>query len=97
MIAQESSDSEANGQGSVEPLLWTIDDLARAMALSRDTVERMEAAGAIGPVRLQHLPRVRFLADECRAWIAARCPRRDLWEQRNGHEVRGRVQKAHEK
>jgi predicted DNA-binding transcriptional regulator AlpA len=82
----------------LERLLWGLDDLARAMGVDRRTVERMEAAGAIGPVRIKLPGRlVRFLADECGAWILARCPARDLWQQRDGLEVRRHVQKTLEK
>jgi hypothetical protein len=76
-----------------EPLLWSLNDLARALGVSRRTAERLEATGAIGPVRitLRGGRAVKFLADECQAWIAARCPPRDQWNERNGQEIRRRT------
>ena len=71
---------EANGQAPIAPLL-------RAMGMSRRTVERLKGAGAIRPARVKLPGRlVRFLADECRGWIAAHCPPRDDWQRRNGQE-----------
>jgi excisionase family DNA binding protein len=80
------------------PLLWSIADLSRAMGISRRTVERLEAAGAIGPDRFPLPGRlVRFSADECRAWIAAHCPPRDEWRTRNGQNIRSETEKRRTK
>jgi hypothetical protein len=49
----ETEQPKANGQAPASPLLWSIDDLAPAMGMSRRTVERLEAAGAVGPVRVK--------------------------------------------
>jgi predicted DNA-binding transcriptional regulator AlpA len=97
---RKTDQTEGNGQADPTPcaLLWSIDDLARAMGISRRTLERLEAGGAIGPVRVKLPGRmVRFLADECRVWIAAHCPPRDEWRGRNGQDNRRQASKSHEK
>ncbi len=91
----------ANGQQAEIPgevLLWRVDDLARALGCDRRTVERLEAAGKLGPRRVKLGGMVRFQAAECRAWVAAGCPPRDEWTWHvHGQEIRRHVQKAREK
>jgi prophage regulatory protein len=67
-----------------EPLLLTAPQAAALCGVSEATWHRMSAAGRCpAPVRLSR-GCVRWLAEELRAWAAARCPGRKEWQARQG-------------
>src|SRR5438045_1436464 len=78
---------EANGQAPpspVQPLLWTVDDLAKALSCSRRTIERLEGAGKLGVRRVKLGRMIRYVASECRAWVEGGC------RENHGQNIRGR-------
>jgi predicted DNA-binding transcriptional regulator AlpA len=64
---------------AVEPLAWDIKRLAEALSISTASAWRLNAAGKLPrPVRVGRS--VRWPVAEVRAWLAAGCPPRDVWE-----------------
>jgi excisionase family DNA binding protein len=52
------------------PPLWTIDDVARRLAISRDSVYRLVRSGALSPLRVGE--RLRFRPEEIEQYLERR-------------------------
>src|SRR5205823_13404612 len=90
----DKPETEANGRATpspVQPLLWTVDDLAKALSCSRRTIERLEGAGKLGVKRVKIGRMVRYVASECRAWVENGC--REL----QGQNIHSPAKKGREK
>lgn len=64
-------------------LLLTKSQLAQQLGVGIRTLERMDAAGLLGPEKQRFSKTlVRWRAAEVEAWIAASCPARARWKWR---------------
>lgn len=73
------------------PALISIAELAGMLGLSRRGIERLRAAGRLGPAAINFGARcVRFRAQEVENWIHAGCPPADRWRalQKGGSRER---------
>ena len=61
---------------TISPAVYTADELARLLAVSRRAVERWEAAGKLPPEARLRLPGrvVRYRRDVIDRWLEAGCP-----------------------
>src|SRR5262245_11866299 len=77
-----------SAESRIAPILLDPAAAATALGISRAHFFRLHSAGQIPlPVRLgRRCPRWR--ADELRAWTAAGCPPRDVWEQMKKSDTR---------
>src|SRR5437762_6486514 len=93
-LNDQTETPEANGQARpspVQPLLWTVDDLAKALSCSRRTIERLEAAGKLGVRRVRLGRMIRYVASECRAWVETGC------RENHGQNMRSETEKRRTK
>ena len=70
-----------------EPLLWSCEEFADVLGVSKRTIRRMDQIGKL-PRRIVVGRLVRWRVDEIRSWIDAGCPHRDEWEavRKNGRD-----------
>jgi prophage regulatory protein len=73
--------STGRTDGAFQPLASTATDAARLCGVSRSQWFKLQAMGKVpAPVRLgTRAPRWRV--DELKAWLAAGCPDRAVWER----------------
>ena len=66
-----------------EPLLLSADAAAKVLQVSRTTLYVMNVTGKLGPRPLNLTNRrcPRWSRAELQEWIAAGCPRREVWER----------------
>jgi excisionase family DNA binding protein len=66
-----------------EALVVTREQVARLLAISKRTLDRMVTQGAfLPPIKVGKS--VRWRIDELKAWIAAGCPLPSSFQERNG-------------
>jgi predicted DNA-binding transcriptional regulator AlpA len=66
-------------QIALTPLLIDADGVAVMLGVSRRTVYSMQSTGELGPMALTVGGRKLWRTAELSAWVAAGCPRRDVW------------------
>ena len=66
-------------QVAVTPLLVSADGVAAMLGVSRRTVYSMHSTGELGPMPLTVGGRKLWRVAELNAWVAAGCPRREVW------------------
>lgn len=59
-----------NPAPQTERLLVSVNDAAAMLSLSRRTVQSLQAAGELRPIRVGKL--VRFAVDDLRAWVESK-------------------------
>jgi predicted DNA-binding transcriptional regulator AlpA len=67
-------------QAAVTPLLIGADGVAAMLGVSRRTVYSMQSTGELGPMALTVGGRKLWRTEELSRWVAAGCPRRELWK-----------------
>ncbi len=66
-------------QVSLAPLLIDADGVAAMLGVSRRTVYSMQSTGELGPMALTVGGRKLWRTEELSRWVAAGCPRREVW------------------
>jgi len=64
---------------AVTPLLVDANGVAALLGVSRRTVYSMQSTGELGPMALTVGGRKLWRTAELSAWVAAGCPRREVW------------------
>ena len=64
---------------ALSPLLTGADGVAVMLGVSRRTVYSMQSSGELGPMALTVGGRKLWRTAELTAWVAAGCPRREIW------------------
>ncbi|MEN6576948.1 MAG: helix-turn-helix domain-containing protein [Phycisphaerales bacterium] len=64
---------------AVTPLLIDADGVAAMLGVSRRTVYSMQSTGELGPMALTVGGRRLWRTEELSRWVAAGCPRREVW------------------
>jgi predicted DNA-binding transcriptional regulator AlpA len=62
-----------------ETLLWTVDQTAAALSMSRSKLYEGISSGIIGPAGVKIGGKRYFDPIEVRSWIRAGCPARRVW------------------
>ena len=79
----KNTPDQSGGHGPTDPLLVSVEELARLLQISKRTISRDRLTGDVPPpVRVGKL--VRWRLDIIVAWIADGCPHMDDWEMPNG-------------
>jgi predicted DNA-binding transcriptional regulator AlpA len=66
-------------QIALTPLLIDADGVAVLLGVSRRTVYSMQSTGELGPMALTVGGRKLWRTSELGEWVAAGCPRREVW------------------
>jgi predicted DNA-binding transcriptional regulator AlpA len=66
-------------QVAISPLLVDAAAVGRLLGVSRRTVYSMQSTGELGPMALTVGGRKLWRTAELSTWVAAGCPRRDVW------------------
>jgi len=64
---------------AITPLLVDAEALARMLGISKRSVYNMHADGTLGPLPVSLGSRKLWRTEEVSRWVAAGCPRRELW------------------
>ena len=78
--------SDSTIQMALPPLLVDADGVAAMLHVSRRTVYGMQSTGELGPMALTVGGRKLWRTAELSAWVAAGCPRREVWVERQKEE-----------
>src|SRR5437879_4438994 len=74
---------------AVEPLLIDRRELARLLGIGVATLDRLRAAGKIGPREIRLGANVRYQLGEVREWLAVGAPDRAEWMARQAAQGSG--------
>ncbi len=62
-----------------EPLLVNAKGLAHILGIGLSCLYAMDRSGELGPMGIRLRRRRLWPLEEVRAWVAAGCPRREVW------------------
>jgi len=63
----------------IQRLLLSNEEAAEALGLSRNSFHAIHSNGKLGPMPIRLTSRPQWPARELAAWVAASCPKRDVW------------------
>lgn len=72
---------------SVEPILLSVADTAKALSISKPMLYQMISDGRFGLMSIRFGRKRLYPVDELKSWVKARCPNREKWMNQNKKKI----------
>jgi len=77
----------AGSSNNLTALLLNAENSARLLGIGRTLFYKMNNNGQLGPVAINLGRRTLWYRRELEEWVAARCPAREQWLQKEGRQL----------